>query len=424
MKNAVYWVALQCVLGYGAREIVDICENFDDVSEIFDESIDRNDLNFISEKKLKKLKSFNLKKAAGIVDYCKRKHIEIITVDDDKYPEILRVIDNPPAVLYVRGKLPNFDEEVGIGMVGTRKCSMNGMIAASTLAFRIAQGGGIVVSGGANGIDTRCTQGALFAHKPSVIVRPCGLDYNYLRCWEDVRNRVEKCGAVISEVQPFGRVEKGAFEIRNRIISALSRGVVVVEAPKKSGVMITVRHALNYGKDVFAIPGDLGDENYAGSNKLLQEGAIPIFTAADVLNEYKFLFSSKLNLDNAYIPLNEDDVYLKLQKKYSKNSVTQEMEPEKQGKITAIIKTVTKKIVNEDVKKEAIKPQRVKLEVLPFEADDNTKNVYNCLGKEPMSVDLISEKSGLDASDVMFALTELEINDVITSLPGGRFEIK
>ncbi len=424
MKNAQYWVALQCILGYGANEISDIFENFEDVSELFDKSLKISDVDFISEKKFKKLKAFDLRKSKGIVDYCRRKNIEIITIDDEKYPSLLRMICNPPAVLYVRGKMPDFDEELGIGMVGTRKSSMNGMIAASTLAYRIAQAGGVVISGGAYGIDTKCTQGALFAKKPSVIVRPCGLEYNYLKSLADIRNDVEKCGAVISEVQPFGRVERDAFHIRNRIISALSNGIVVIEAPEKSGVMITVRHALEYGKDVFAIPGDLADDNYRGSNKLLQDGAIPVYTAADVLNEYIFDFPHKLNLDYASIPINEDDVYLKLQKKYSKNALTHMQEPEKQGRKTTFVSRVKSKLVKEEKQNIVPEIKKEKLLELPFDADENTKTVYKCFSDKPVSADYISEKSGLDAGEVMFALTELEINDVINSLPGGRFEIK
>ena len=253
MKNAVYWIAIQSVFGYGSNIVGNILENFDDVSLLFDKNLKREDVIFIPDKYFKKLKSYNMKKAKEIIEYCDRKNIEIITLDDEKYPLVLKRIKNPPAVLYSRGEFPNFDEEVVIGMIGTRKCAMNSMIVASTLAYRIAQSGAIVLSGGADGIDTKCTQGALFAKQPSVLIRPCGLDYGYLKSLYDIRKSVEKCGAVISEVQPLGKIERNAFQIRNRLMAALSIGVVVIEAPEITGVSITVGYALEYGKDIFKV---------------------------------------------------------------------------------------------------------------------------------------------------------------------------
>lgn len=428
MKNAVYWIALQNILGYGANEIWDILRNFDDVSELFGKTIRNSDVKFINDKKFKKLKSFDLKKAQAVIDYCDRKNIEIITVEDEKYPIVLKRIYNPPAVIYVRGELPDVDHNIGIGMVGTRKASMNSMIAAATLAYRIAQSGAVVVSGGAMGIDTKCSQGALFAKKPSIIVRPCGLDYNYLNSLSDIRKQVENCGAVISEVQPLGRVERDAFQIRNRIIAALSIGVVAIEVPEKSGVLITINYATEFGKDIYAVPGDLADENYRGSNRLLQDGAVPVYTPADVLNEYAWNYP--LDLNKAGIPINEDDIYLKLQKKYSKKQDSESFEPKTQGKRKTFSSRVKSKLLNENSDKKAKKivenqtKNKVKLSELSFPADENTKTVYNCFSSQPVSVDYISDKTGLEAADVMFALTELEINDVINSLPGGRFEIK
>lgn len=415
MKNAQYWIALQNAIGYGSIKISDILEKFENISDLFDKKLSRNDVSFLSAKQYEKIKKTNFKTANEIIDYCDKKDIKIITLDDKEYPIILKRIRSCPAVLYVRGELPNFDEEVGIGMIGTRKCSMNGMIIASTLAYRISQAGAVVISGGANGIDIRCSQGALFAKMPSVIIRPCGLDYNYLNKWNDVYKSVERNGAVISEVQPLGRVEPDAFQIRNRLISALSRGILVVEAPLASGTNITVNYALEYGKDIFAVPGDISNENYAGSNKLLQDGAIPVYSPSDVLNEYIFSFPHKLNLNKAGTSVNEDDIYLRLQKKYSKKTVIDE-EEEKPKKVIGLVKKVKRKFEKEENPK--VKPKE-----LPFSADENVKAVYDCLPLDSVSADEIIEKSGLDSADVLFALTELEINGVIRQLPGGRFEI-
>ena len=425
MTNALYWIALQNILGYGSIEVSEILENIEDVGQLFDKSLKRNQVTFLSDKSYKKLISYDMRKAESVIKYCDKNNIGIVTIDDEIYPQVLKRIINPPTVLYVRGELPNFNEEVGIGMIGTRNSSLNSMIIAATLSYRIAQAGAIVVSGGANGIDTKCTQGALFAKKPSVIVRPCGVDYNYLNSLSDIRKQVENCGAVSSEVQPLGRVERDAFQVRNRIIAALSMGVVAIEVPEKSGVLITVGYALEYGKDIFVVPGDLSNENYRGSNKLLQDGAVPVYSAADILNEYIFAYPHKLSLRYAGASINDDDIFLKLQIKYSKKAYENDAtvsEKKKQSK-----KSLTKRVkekLTKDSQKENVKKEKIKFEDLNIQGDENLKLVYDCFELEPISLDDISEQTGLDASDVMFNLTELEINGVINSLPGGRFEIK
>ncbi len=420
MKNAIYWVALQNILGYGSIEVSKILENVEDVSQLFDKSLKRSQVEFLTDKSYEKLVSYNLRKAESIIKYCDKNDIGIVTIEDENYPLSLKRIMNPPTVLYVRGELPNFNEEVAITMIGTRKCSLNGMIIAATLSYRIAQAGAIVVSGGADGIDTKCSQGALYAKKPSVIVRPCGVDYNYLNSLKDVRKQVENCGAVISEVQPLGRVERDAFQIRNRIMAALSMGVVGIEVPEVSGVSITVSYALEYGKDIFIVPGDLSNDNYRGSNKLLQEGATPVYSANDVLNEYIFAYPHKLNLRYAGAAIYDDDVFLKLQIKYSKKVDKKSSKTTKNKKNN---KSLTK-TVKEKVEKEVFVKEKVKFEDLNIQGDENLKVVYDCFDNEPLSSDDISEKTGLDAADIMFYLTELEINGIINSLPGGRFEIK
>lgn len=422
MKNATYWIALQDILGYGSKNISDVLNKFDDVNELFEKTVTRKDLDFLTDKKYENLKKYNFKKAELVIKYCNENNIEIITLDDDKYPTILKKINNPPAVLYSRGVFPNFDDEVGITMVGTRNATLNGMIVAATLAYRIAQAGGLVISGGALGIDTKCTQGALYAKKPSVIVRPCGIDYNYLNSLSDVREKVEKCGAVISEIQPCAGVGKYAFQIRNRILAALSLGTIAIEVPSRSGASITVNYALDYGRDVFSIPGDIGSKNYIGSNKLIQDGAKLVYSAYDVLNEYLFTYPHKLNLTNAGVPLNEDDIYLRLQKKYKFKKPNEKGNDKKTKK--SIIDVVKNKLTNTRKKEDIIKNE-TKIKKLNYDADKGVKLVFDCFPiNEPCSLEFLIEKSKLSASDVMFALTDLEINNAIIALPGGRYEIK
>lgn len=423
--NRMYWIALQNILGYGSVKISQILEQFDDIYDLFDAKIKRKDVKYLSDKEYKALTNPDFHSALEVLYYCEDNNIQIITLDDEAYPNTLKRISAPPAVLYVRGRMPNFDEEFCVSMVGTRKSSLNGNIVASTLAYRLAQAGAIVISGGADGIDTKCTQGALFAKAPSVIVRPCGVDNPYLKDpeIEEARNKVALTGALISEVQPLEGIKRNAFHVRNRLLAALCQAVVVVECPAISGVQITVSHALEYGKEIYVVPGDISDERYVGSNKMLYDGATPVYSPYDVLQEYMSIYPHKLNANNARILINEDDIYLGLQKKYSKpvrknkTQVAKVYDFTKSKPVGEVLK------VSEPVKwNETNEPKESK--ILPEETESEIKLVYSKLKHEAITFDQICKETELDASTVMYAITELEIEGFIEALPGNKFILK
>ena len=423
--NRMYWIALQNILGYGSVKISQILEQFDDIYDLFDTKIKRKDVKYLSDKEYKALTNPDFHSALEVLYYCEDNNIQIIPLDDEAYPNTLKRISAPPAVLYVRGNMPNFDEEFCVSMVGTRKSSLNGNIVASTLAYRLAQAGAIVISGGADGIDTKCTQGALFAKAPSVIVRPCGVDNPYLRDpeIEEARNKVAQTGALISEVQPLEGIKRNAFHVRNRLMAALCQAVVVVECPAISGVQITVSHALEYGKEIYVVPGDISDERYVGSNKMLYDGATPVYSPYDVLQEYMSIYPHKLNANNARILINEDDIYLGLQKKYSKPAKKKKTQVAKVYDFTKSKPVGEVLKVSEPVKwNETNEPKESK--ILPEETESEIKLVYSKLKHEPITFDQICKETELDASTVMYAITELEIEGFIEALPGNKFILK
>ena len=423
--NRMYWIALQNILGYGSVKISQILEQFDDIYDLFDTKIKRKDVKYLSDKEYKALTNPDFHSALEVLYYCEDNNIQIIPLDDEAYPNTLKRISAPPAVLYVRGNMPNFDEEFCVSMVGTRKSSLNGNIVASTLAYRLAQAGAIVISGGADGIDTKCTQGALFAKAPSVIVRPCGVDNPYLRDpeIEEARNKVAQTGALISEVQPLDGIKRNAFHVRNRLMAALCQAVVVVECPAISGVQITVSHALEYGKEIYVVPGDISDERYVGSNKMLYDGATPVYSPYDVLQEYMSIYPHKLNANNARILINEDDIYLGLQKKYSKPAKKKKTQVAKVYDFTKSKPVGEVLKVSEPVKwNETNEPKESK--ILPEETESEIKLVYSKLKHEPITFDQICKETELDASTVMYAITELEIEGFIEALPGNKFILK
>lgn len=212
--------------------------------------------------------------------------VEVVTYIDDLYPEKLKNISQPPAVLYVRGNARILKEVAFAGMVGARDSDDYGIRTAETIAMEIGQTGAGIVSGGARGIDAASHRGALRAKAPTVAVLGSGLDREYPQ--ENIpifKKIVENGGAVISEY-PFGTEPLGNnFPRRNRIIAGLSSALVVVRAAYKSGSLITASQALNQGMTVFAVPGNIDAGLSRGTNELIRDGAVPLLSAMEVIDE-------------------------------------------------------------------------------------------------------------------------------------------
>lgn len=216
-------------------------------------------------------------------------HITMLPGCSQAYPALLKEIRNPPPVLYVRGRL-KANPRLAIAMVGMRKHTPYGEGVARHLAGELARSGATVVSGMALGIDAAAAAGALAvedAELPTVAVLGCGVDVVYPSANARLYDAIVERGAVISEFIPGTKPLREHFPIRNRVISGLAAGVVIVEAAMKSGSIITANHALDQNRDVFAVPGRITDETSFGPNGLIQRGeAKPVFCAADILVEY------------------------------------------------------------------------------------------------------------------------------------------
>jgi DNA processing protein len=213
------------------------------------------------------------------------KAVRIVTLVDSDYPALLREIDDPPMALYVRGEQP-IDPCRTIALVGTRRGTKYGKMIAMRLATQLAMRGCIVVSGLAAGIDASAHQGALDVGGFTVAVMGCGIDYPYPKANQPIYERIVETGVVLSEYPMGSRPAKWTFPQRNRILAGLSRGVVVVQAPERSGALITARCALEQGRDVFAVPGNIGTLTSAGSNRLIKQGAKLVESVDDILEEY------------------------------------------------------------------------------------------------------------------------------------------
>ncbi len=210
--------------------------------------------------------------------------VRVLTLSDDGYPRLLREIPAPPPVLYVNGGLLDGDDRA-VGIVGTRRFTPYGREVTAMLSGDLAAGGVTIVSGLARGIDGVAHQAALQAGGRTIAVLGSGPDVVYPPEHRNLAERIAEQGALVSEYPPGRQPDAQNFPARNRIISGLSLGVIVIEAPERSGALITADFAADQGRDVFVVPGSVLSAASAGTNRLLRDGARPVRSAADVLED-------------------------------------------------------------------------------------------------------------------------------------------
>ena len=232
----------------------------------------------------------DLSMAERIQETCAKQGVHILCIQDADYPDRLRNIPDPPTVLYVQGNLPPVDDRLTIGVVGTRRASDYGRRMAESLGKGLAEAGAVVVTGLAEGIDSASARGALQGHGSVIAVLGTSTDRVYPSWNGKLQDAVAKLGALVSEYPPGTGPSKGSFPQRNRIISGLSLGITVVQAPQKSGSLITAARAQEQGRDVFAVPGMANDAGFAGSHALIRDGAQLVCSAEDILEEYRFRY--------------------------------------------------------------------------------------------------------------------------------------
>ena len=356
------------------------------------------------------LEAGDLSDARRILEKCEASGIRIVTLEDPAYPYRLKNIVDPPLVLYYKGNLPDFEEVPVIGIVGTRKASAYGMQTAFRMGYQIAKCGGMVVSGLASGVDGMAMSGALSAGMAVVGVLGCGVDIVYPKSNKELFRDTERYGCILSEYPPGTAPAKWNFPRRNRIISGLSCGVLVVEAPEKSGALITARQAADQGRDVFVVPGNIDMDSCVGSNHLLREGAIPVSCGWDVLSEYEMLYPDKLC---------RDDSLPRTQIPEEKNLRQGPENPREAPKESNLKKKTGKKVID----KEPSAPYSDVNDILPGLSED-AQCIARLLSSGPRLVDDVIAETGLTTGKVLGLLTMLELKKVIVRHPGKRIGLK
>lgn len=287
--------------------------------------------------------------------------VELIPITDERYPALLRETADPPPLLYVRGELTSRDE-LAVAVVGTRKRTSYGEMVVERLCGELVRRGFTIVSGLAVGIDADAHTAALEAGGRTIAVLACGIDVDYPQTNSRLRARIVESGAVVTELAPGTPPTRDRFPQRNRILSGLALGTVVVEAPSKSGALITARLAAEEGREVFAVPGNITSPVSRGCHELLREGAVLVESAEDIVEGLGIMLEA--------VP---------------------EREPEQE--------------------------RRRKLAELP--ADQ--RQVLEALSHQPRNIDEVSVECDLPAAQVSAALMMLEVKGLVRRFPGNQF---
>ena len=400
----IYWIWLAELKGLSCSQKKMLLQHFHDPEEIYHSSLDAfTQVEGVTKDMLQALEDKSLAQAEKILTDCAAKDIQILTLSDSCYPSKLRNTYDPPIVLYCKGKLPNWEKTPVIGMVGTRKSSPYGMRAARSYGAQIAACGGAVISGGAAGIDTMAQEGALEAAGTVLCVFGCGVDVYYPARNKSLFEEIAVRGCLISEYPPKTEPLRWHFPRRNRIVSGMSRGILVVEAGHRSGALETAGKALEHNRDVFAVPGPIDSPDYVGTNNLIKDGAYAVTAAGDILRVYGAV-------EAAPAPR-------KLRKKpvrAPKDPAEKPGKREKPAEEPASIKPV------QPAAEEALSDSDIAA-IAEMAVRDPEGAILAAVGQRA-HLDEIIERTGLPAGEVMVSLTMLELQGVVAQKPGNYYE--
>ncbi len=295
-ENILYWIWLSEKCGIASKEFGKLAGRYESPYDLY--RLDEDEIEHLEGigAALKgRLCDKSLENAYSILRYCKGNDIEIVSYGDERYPMRLRSIENPPVLLYVLGKMPNMNQRLCIGIVGTRKMSEYGRQTSYKISYELAAAHAVIVSGMALGVDAVAACGALAAGGSTVAVLGCGISVVYPKEHAKLMKAIAKHGAVVTEYPPFERPVKRNFPKRNRIISGLCQGVLVVEGDVGSGALITATKAIVQGRELFALPGKVDENNSVGPNELIRNGARVALCADDLIRHYDFLYHDMIN---------------------------------------------------------------------------------------------------------------------------------
>lgn len=405
LEDKLYYIWLQQILWSNSSKLRLILKKYGNLKNCYEHSCKKGlDASIFTNKQLEYSKNA-MEKAKEIVNSCENNAVKIISYGEKMYPERLKNIYNPPLVIYYRGEFPDIDNMAAIAIVGTRSATKEGCSFAEQLSHKLTKCGIIIVSGGALGIDSAALRAALDAGGRPICVTATGQDKYYPIENKKLFDKISQQALILSEYPPGITAIARNFPVRNRIISALSLGVAVIEAPMKSGAIITANIALEQGKDVFSVPGSVMSYTSEGSNQLLKLGAVPLTSYEDIIQMYLHKFDGLKYYKNS-----SQDVFS------AKNKAVFNKQKKTENKLP-------KPINSSNIQDTPNKDDR-KLSILDIDKlSSNAQKLYKALSVEKDHIEELILKADLSASEAMIAISELQIYNLIRTYPGKMYSL-
>ncbi len=397
MAELKYWLWLTTRKGLGPAGALTVLDHFSTPERAYYAEGEDYDALPLSPFARQSLLDKSMDEPNRILGDCDQMGLRVMTFQDADYPQRLRQIAAPPAVLYIKGKVFRFDEEPAIAVVGMRRCSLGGLEWAERLGMELASSGALVVSGIAEGVDCHAVRGALKAGKPAVSVLAGGVNVKFPYENRYLYDDVAAAGALISEYPP-GTAHKGDhFPLRNRILSGLCLGVLAMECEITGGTMLTVNHALEQGREVYAVPVGLDEKRARGTNRLIHEGKAKLVeNARDILEDFVDLYPVKL-AKLAPLPPAVMEARLSADKPKAPG-------PSASGE-----------------KKHTFRREVISRSQQKSRFTDDELAILTAAAKTALTADEIVEKTQIPAKRVLSALTMLQVQGAVEERPGRRF---
>ncbi len=399
MTNKELWLWITVSFGPANKRKWEVMSGFDSIESFYSAFL-RGNIRSLTNDEKSRMKGVTEQKVKQIVYYCESKGINIYCYDDDEFPQRFKDIFNPPSVLFVLGDISGIDDSVIVSFCGARELTEYSLMFEKSVVADLVKSGVLIASGIQIGADMEASFEAINRGAKSYAVLGCGHEYEYPKGSRDLVRKIAKNGAVISEYFPNHKPRTKDFHFRNRLLAALGLGVVIVQASAKSGSLSIAEFALNQGKDIFAFsPNNVFDPCYEGNIRLLRDGALPVFSAQDILNEYKNNYSHRLTFSKRFTDSFALDKRNPFEKARSKK---------------------TKDINNNSSDEKVL----ISEPAADFsDLNESGKQIVELLKNKTLLVDEISEATGIDVMSLNLELTELEISGVVKALPGGRYSL-
>jgi len=423
-KNLLYWLWLSLACRPGSALPSTLLKYFGSVEKIYEakeEDFEAIEVPFYGHEK--ELANKDLEEAKRILEYCRKEKIGIATPDDYFYPDRFRFIQNKPMVLYYLGNFCDLDRKFTVGVVGSRNPSEYGIHAAKRISYDLSRAGAVIVSGMALGIDAAAHRAALYNESFTVGVLGCGIDRVYPKENAPLYEEVIQKGLLLTEYPPGSAPMGKNFPVRNRLISALSDAVCVVEGSEQSGSLITAEDALKQGKGLYAVPGSIFARGSSGSNFLLKVGAKPCLSAYDLVEDYRTKYPD-LQGALSLFGQKKEPVKKKAKKPNLKKKIRSYVFPGTRSAEEEILPKEYDFVMVEDVEKTEDGTLLSPKEVSPLPSlSEEERRVYAALGYDPVPAERFVNDTD-SVSDVMRILTKLEIKGLVQKVAGGKYVLK